>query len=214
MAFIDFGALLRVNGNFVNKNKALFMESSDTGYICESAIDSRGDTLRIQGNYFVYAGDEDLLLVFYKTQYKVISRGKVMVEGWAEIAASRTYQIDGFPDITISHLDKKLYPDLIDIGDSWEEFVRKNWINDDGSEPTGNEPLSKLQGGLEEYKKFHKRRRSLIRFNKNGGFGKYRTPRWLAEWTYKEKNTKLYSVMVLTLMRIYGMRLKTITRGN
>ena len=33
MAMIDYGAMLRVDGKFINKNCDLFMEQSDTGYV-------------------------------------------------------------------------------------------------------------------------------------------------------------------------------------
>lgn len=65
MAFIDYGALLKVNGEFINKNRDIFMNKSDTGYICEKAKDDQGDWHSVQGNYFVYAGDE----VVYYNQY-------------------------------------------------------------------------------------------------------------------------------------------------
>ena len=41
------------------------MNKSDTGYICEKAKDDQGDWHSVQGNYFVYAGDE----VVYYNQY-------------------------------------------------------------------------------------------------------------------------------------------------
>ena len=40
MSMIDYGALLKVDNIFVNKNKDLFMKCSDTGYMCEYAKES------------------------------------------------------------------------------------------------------------------------------------------------------------------------------
>ena len=54
MALIDWGSLLRVNGKFINKNKDLFMNCSDTGYVCKQAEYPDGTVVYIDGNNFVY----------------------------------------------------------------------------------------------------------------------------------------------------------------
>ena len=42
MSMIDYGALLRVDGKFINKNCGLFMNASNTGYVCKRAINNDG----------------------------------------------------------------------------------------------------------------------------------------------------------------------------
>ena len=71
MSAIDYGALLRVNGKFINKNDDLFSYCSDTGYVCDKATyysdyEKKEIEIDIMGNYYVYAGDENFLLCFYK----------------------------------------------------------------------------------------------------------------------------------------------------
>lgn len=65
MAMIDYGAILRVDGKIVNLDQ-MFMDCADTRYICQQAYDEKHkQTIDIQHNYFVYAGDANFLLVFY-----------------------------------------------------------------------------------------------------------------------------------------------------
>ena len=79
MASLDYGALLKVNGNFINKNGDLFMGASDTGFIFNKAFNpSLNEEIHVHGNYYVYAGDENLLLCFYKTTFTIISNGVVV----------------------------------------------------------------------------------------------------------------------------------------
>lgn len=87
MAFIDYGALLRINGKFVNKNKELFMESSSSGEIIGDVNYSDTQDLHIEGNYFVIAGDKKFCLCFYKTHFIVVS-GRSVVRYWYNMCFS------------------------------------------------------------------------------------------------------------------------------
>lgn len=113
MSIMDYGAILRVNGKFVNKNEDLFMEKSDTGYVCEKALHDDGKYYDIDGDYFVYAGDEDLLFCFYKGMAKAVSHNKVIWTGWNFPFKSETFYINDNVKITVKRLDSKYYVDYI-----------------------------------------------------------------------------------------------------
>lgn len=106
MACVDYGALLKVDGVFLNKNKDLFDEVSDTGYIPEKALYEE-KYLDIKGNFFVYAGDEELLLAFYKRQIAIISHGKVLSILWNHPFISEEIQV-GSSRVKISRLEPQL----------------------------------------------------------------------------------------------------------
>ena len=58
MASVDYGAILRKNGIFVNKDKGLFMNMKEAvGYSLEKIERGNEDTIQIEGDFFVYAGD-------------------------------------------------------------------------------------------------------------------------------------------------------------
>ena len=87
MAMIDYGAILRVDGKIVNLDQ-MFMDCADTGYICQQAYDEKHkqtiniQPIDIQHNYFVYAGDENFLLAFYKEWFYVIHQNKIIGSYW------------------------------------------------------------------------------------------------------------------------------------
>ena len=168
MAFIDYGALLKVDGEFINKNRDIFMNKSDTGYVCEKAKDDQGDWHSVQGNYFVYAGDKEFLVVFYKTHCKIISNERIIYSEWYMPFASETLLFEGLPEITISHLDENLYIRKIK-NDNKEEY-------DKGCIPQ------------QWYERYCKR---IHRTNKNGGLYRYRTARWVAQWQHNNHNYKV-----------------------
>ena len=179
MAMIDYGAMLRVNGKFINKNQGMFMQSSDTEYVCEKAIEKDGREIDVNGNYFVYAGDENFLIVFYKGCYKVISKGKVILSEWNMPFSSQTYLLDNLPALKISRLSTRFDVDKLESEGSWKNYVIENWVD-----ANGDEPLSELEGGRREYKKFLKRAKRRFYFNKHNKGCKYRPFRFLAEWEY------------------------------
>ena len=85
MATIDYGALLRVNGKFINYNKDLFSEiiypegdiPEYTQYVYSGKLQKRP----VKGNYFIYAGDTTFMLAFYKRMFDVISDGSALSLG-------------------------------------------------------------------------------------------------------------------------------------
>ena len=170
MSIIDYGSLLRVNGKFINKNKDLFMNCSDTGYICKQAEYSDGTVTDIDGNYFVYAGDENFLIVFYKGWFHVIHNNKIIYSDWNNPFISETIYFEDLPTLKIEHLNKNLIneypdpPDEYDIKWYYERYGKK-----------------KAQLKLNRLAK-----------SRNRIVCKTRTYRWLATWEY---NGKKYEVI-------------------
>lgn len=186
MAMIDYGALLRVNKKFINKDKNLFMDSSNTGYILEKAryVDTAvySKDVDINGNFYVYAGDKDLLLTFYKGIFYVISNGLILKTESNVPFISETFYI-GDARIKVSHLDQAIQIEEDNMG-TWKEYVKENWRG-----ATGNEKLCDLENGLQQYKLFLKRLKRKA--SKRSNY-KYRTNRWLAEW---EHNGNKYEII-------------------
>lgn len=177
MATIDYGALLRVNGKFINKNQGLFMEMKDMcGFELGKADYSYNGEMYevdINGNYFVYAGDESLLLTFYKGYLYVISNGKIVRTINNVPFISETFFImDTY--IKVSHLEPEFQTEENGIG-TWDEYVREHWVG-----VTGEEKPYELQDGLKMYKWFLRRAKASKRYK---GY-KYRTQRWIAEWKH------------------------------
>lgn len=134
MAFIDWGAILRVNGKFINKNEELFMKCSDAGYVCEKATDKNGNMYDIDGNYFVYAGDKDFMLVFYKGYAHIISNEKIIYTvSWSPFIRE-TFYFDGHPNVTVELLDKELKKKC--YIDPFDEEEIEDWINHLGKKKT------------------------------------------------------------------------------
>lgn len=188
IAFIDYGALLKVNGKFINKNDDLFMYCSDTGYVCDKATyfdeyQNKETEIDIAGNYYVYAGDENFMLCFYKGLMRVISNNKQICSRWNIPFASETIYLNGFPSIHVQHLDKNIYIEPVESLGTWKDFVKQYWIG-----TTGDEKLYELEGGHERYKRFRKMLKRNARDRKNPKrWDRYRTGRWLATWEYNEK---------------------------
>lgn len=186
MAMIDYGALLKVNGKFLNKNKNLFMDASNTGYILEKAryVDTAiySKDVDINGNFYVYAGDKDLLLTFYKGIFYVISNGLILKTASNVPFISETFYI-GNAKIKVSHLEPEIQIEVDDV-ETWEKYIKENWKN-----TSGNEKLYELEQGLRQYKLFLKRLKRKA--SKRSNY-KYRTNRWLAEW---EHNGNKYEVI-------------------
>ena len=182
MAMIDYGALLRVDGKFINKNKDMFMDASDTGYVAKNIIDTDGVPRDVDGNYFVYAGDEHFCVAFYKGIYKVISDGKTIYAAWEMPFASEIHLFEGLPTLKVSRLSKDFEIERVGRGETWEEYVKENWAG-----ATGKEHISELKDGKKYFKLFRKSLKRYAYLNRHGGLGKERPYRFLAEWEYKGK---------------------------
>lgn len=80
MGMIDYGTLVKVNGKIINEG-IMFMEKSDLGIIpVDSAYDeyNPGDVQLIRDKYFAYAGDEELMICFYKNLMTFVSGDKYL----------------------------------------------------------------------------------------------------------------------------------------
>jgi hypothetical protein len=114
MAMIDYGAILRVDGKIVNLDQ-MFMDCADTGYICQQAYDEKHrqtiniQPIGIQHNYFVYAGDENFLLAFYKEWFYVIHQNKIIGFYWHRQFVAESLMFNGLPTVYVEHIDKKLH---------------------------------------------------------------------------------------------------------
>lgn len=185
MAMVDYGALLRItdkDGNvaFVNKNVGLFNEDNIPSWLCEYVYDGKGDSRLIKGNYFIYAGDPEFFLAFYKGGVAVVSGNKLIDYIWATPFNAETRIYDGYPTIHVERLHKECIWEKFETWGTWEEYVRERWVG-----ATGKEKLSELTDGYKMYKHYRKYAKRIGRENKRGGRFKYRPYRFLATWDYK-----------------------------
>lgn len=98
MSSIDYGAILKVNDKFINKNLDLFSDMEKmVGFILD-------EESHINNNYYVYAGDKNLLMCFYKYNCVVISNDKHVCSLRTKFN-SETFYLNNVK-ITISRLDK------------------------------------------------------------------------------------------------------------
>lgn len=166
MAAIDWGALLRVNEKFINKNDDLFSYCSDTGYVCDKATyysesEKKDIEIDIMGNYCVYAGDKNFLLCFYKGYFYVISHNKIIHTVSYNPFVSETFYLDNYPSIKVERLDKIIRREYFALPDEYDrEFYKK---------------YGKKKGQV-------KINRICKRHNKS--FYKIYLPRWKATWDY------------------------------
>lgn len=175
---IDYGALLRVDGKLVNNE--MFMDASDTGYVCEKAYYPKYDEeIDIDGNYFVYAGDKELLLCFYKCQCLVVSNNKVIKSTWSIPFISETFFLPNNVHLKISHLDREIKVEPFLTSTNFEDFIREEY----GDNYLKNITEYELKNERKWFKKMVKKSHT----NKNICY-KYRLNRYLAEWDYKGKH--------------------------
>jgi hypothetical protein len=84
MAMIDYGTILVRDGLIQNRDQ-MFMEKTDLGCDIPDKLALRGDQDRvafISGDFFVYAGDMDFMLCFYKYRVLVIFNGMYVGDVW------------------------------------------------------------------------------------------------------------------------------------
>lgn len=157
MAFIDYGALLRINDKFINKNQDMFMD-----LIYETAIDDKGNEYNINGNYFVGAGDKNFYLVFYKKFFHIISNGKIIYTYGNSPFNSEIFYFDNFSNVKIEHIDKNIYFRNYNFLYNYDkEFYLKKF--------------GKKKGQLKINRKYKKSRRKCY---------SYKTDKYLATWEY------------------------------
>ena len=163
MAVIDYGAILLINGK--KYNDSLFMESSDCGFVPDKAYSSKYDYwMDIKGNYFVYAGDDAFMIVFYKTWAHIISCGEIVFStSFNMMYPGETRYFDELPTVKFEHLDKKKYKY------SWHDNLSlKDYI----------EVYGRRQGSMYYYR--------MIKRNQRNKSLEYKQ-RYVASWYYKGK---------------------------
>ena len=121
MAMIDYGAILRVDGKIINHD--MFMDVSDTGCKPADKVEINGETMNFNGDFFVYAGDEKFMVATYKTYLCVVSDGRVIWDKWPWYCnvVGETRFFDGFPSVTVRHLDPVMYPVYPGPFDPWPD---------------------------------------------------------------------------------------------
>lgn len=77
MAMVDYGAVYKKNGAQLNKDLFMNMRES-VGFTLGGLQGIHNRTERVEGNWFVYMGDQELLVCAYKTQLLFISNGKIV----------------------------------------------------------------------------------------------------------------------------------------
>lgn len=165
MSMIDYGALLKVNGKFINKNKDMFMDMQEAvGFILEKATYPKWKDININGNFYVYAGSEDLLLCFYKTYFYVIKNGNIV-----RVYAGNDFKSEslfvGNVIIKVEHLDNDLLIDKAEVDKYYKEvLLKKQWFR-----------YVKRIGEINRKKPL-----------------KYKTQRYIASWEY---NNNKYEVI-------------------
>lgn len=171
MSIMENGALLKVNGEFVNKNTDLFMDCSDTGYLCEKAIyfdkyANKNTEIGIDGNFYVYAGDENFMLCFYKGYFYVITHNKVILSAAYSPFLSETFYFDNLPSVTVERLDKSVR-------------YEKRFLPDDATLCKVYHTMGKKQ--LRQYIR-------ILRKKQRRTMEMVRCTRWKAAWDYNGKH--------------------------
>lgn len=181
MAAIDYGALLRVDGKLINKNMDLFMDCSDTGYICEYAISNRtGNRIHINGSSFVYAGNEEFLLTFYRGFYNVISNGVLLYSGYNPPFISETHFFHGLPSVKISRLSPYFETDE----PTFDDYSMKTYHS--FCESFGKRYADRWRNRLCKFHYRVSKRRTCCKLSRQRPF------RFIAQW---EHNGKKYEVI-------------------
>jgi len=174
MSMIDYGALLRVDGKFINRNQ-MFMDSSDTGFMYDEVLYD-GDKMNINGDFFVYAGDEEFMIVFYKRIFHIISHGKVIKTVFNDPFESEKFFFVDLPDVTVKHLDTdrtvSMWFNLYDT-DYDKDFLRRRY---------GRKEALKII--FRNCKRNNRLAKSISNY--------YMTSRWLVTW---EHNGHKYEVI-------------------
>jgi len=78
MAMVDYGAVLKKNGIVIHRNDFFMDMQKAVGFTIDKIQDKDGYDYQINNNYFVYIGDEELLICVYKTQLLIISNSKII----------------------------------------------------------------------------------------------------------------------------------------
>ena len=118
MAYLDYGTLLKISGEFVNKNDDLFMERTD---VVSIAYNDDNEKYTINGNYFVYAGDKDLLVCVYKCLFVIVSGDRVLYSQFNSDFIGETFIVNDVK-FTLQRIDKEIQKSYFDYDiQDWEK---------------------------------------------------------------------------------------------
>lgn len=183
MAMLDYGAILKVDG--VIQNHELFDDNYDFSYVDEKAYYPKYEIdIDIKDSFYVYGGDKDMYLCFYKTWFYVVSKGVVIdsYSPYGDAFNSITKYVwvnNKRVDIKVDIIDKEWrevrHTHLMEC-ESWDDFVALNY----GDDAVG-EPISNLQNGAEYYKLWLKQCRKI---GKRPIAYKYRNNKYYATWEW------------------------------
>ena len=177
MAMVDYGAILRVDGKIVNDS--LFMEMTDTGITPpEKVHDNRYNTdINIANNYYVYAGDKDFMMVFYKCWFFGITQKEMIYSSLNHITCCipwYTLMNDDFPKITVEVLTREK-----------DSYYSTNWFYEDAKEELEEAYKHHNKKRLRELRRWFKSVGRVVREERNKPYWKNR---FKASWDYKGKH--------------------------
>lgn len=78
MAMMDYGAILAINNEIVNEGQFFMDMQYEVGFTIDEIQDEDYGNLIIDGNFFVYFGDRELLFCVYKTMVFILSNEKIV----------------------------------------------------------------------------------------------------------------------------------------
>lgn len=198
MAMVDYGVMIKKNGIFVNKNMDIFEMFEENPYIPETAV-YKNNIVRIDGNYFAYIGDNDLMLCFYKNYITIISNGQILDEFYLNDDIQGESHIYNDVEINLNRLDKTYkYIMNENYGQTWADYVKDIYI-----EATGNEKLYELDNGKRNYKKFLRIKKRICR--DKGIIYKYLVNQFICTFTYKgDKYEVIFGSMIDAREKVYN----------
>lgn len=125
MAYTDYGAILKIDGVFVNKDKGLFADMKESVGFEIDKLAYDGYDIPVSESYFVYAGGEHMLLCFYKGNCLLISDGKII--GWLDTEfLSEVFYLKELPNVKISKLDKVKHKYIEELNFTLKKHYNKN----------------------------------------------------------------------------------------
>lgn len=170
MSMIDYGALLRIDGKFINRDGDLFMDMQEAvGFTLDKAqyfYDGKDHEIDINGDFYVYAGMPEFFLTFYKTHFYIISNGKIIKSVSPDERINEySFYIKGVK-ITVFQLDKKWRNNYYEKYDDYDK-ERLHYLH------------GKKRANVMIYRQAKKSRRISYR---------YKSCRHIAKWEYNGKN--------------------------
>jgi len=80
MAMLDYGVVLKKNGIVLHRDDLFMNMQKAVGFTIDKLQDKDNEEYiyQINGNYFVYIGDKEMLICVYKTQLLIISNNEII----------------------------------------------------------------------------------------------------------------------------------------